>query len=809
MNFKTLGYSISVGNDNTLYQVHLKAQQSEIVHQFEKQDLQVFIQKCRSAYPDLEQNKAILATINKAINDFVFDNNIDRLNDLFFNNLQNQQNRNSLDSNSSQLKLEENNVSTESNLKIDTQADQQHIKNEAIEIVESVHEKQLRDDSVRFHRNIAIKNTGILRGVSQQKNAVENILSNVATRNKLFAGLRRANIAVSNFVNNPHSIKNMIDLYHTKIFYEVTTPAEKYIEDWWQNHLKLAYLNEYLTIKNDQLVYRQPSGNREEFLAYQYARFLEILRSPIKDFKDFFNNLSHSSAYSGVRHYYTEVKGMLGPLNAAERFDYYGPGFFNNILGHEFLKIYSNIRNSILDNITTYPAFEHVLKINNLCNQGNLVEAKVQANPSSALEKELISTYQLKQSTQEQQPQLSQKQEFPKIIDKECINTAKASEKSLFPVNPYAVYLMQSYGQDIKEICDFKDATVKQLINHDHLVKSINKLAERIFISSDVTEQSLALNMAYGFLQAIELNFNDQLADIQKNLIIAEKIADTTLKIATEFLSRLAQNSRHPVNYIHERVASTMQLGCLLVDYTLQQLFTSLDLSTPYYWQETVKLINDHAQRFEGESKTIETTVGHILADLIFDGGIGVVAKATKSFVIENASNIAHKVAKTIEGISEAVQKEKQVTATTPEGVKIVLKAEADQATKQGVKQAIKVADKMEQGAVKEVAKQTPQTPVGKIEEVLVNQSPAPLFKDGFVEVNGFKFTEFYFRKLYAKGRPVPGLFAKEILENAIKVIPDPKGAEGFFKYFTEKWEMVYNPVTKRVLHICILKTKK
>jgi len=36
--------------------------------------------------------------------------------------------------------------------------------------------------------------------------------------------------------------------------------------------------------------------------------------------------------------------------------------------------------------------------------------------------------------------------------------------------------------------------------------------------------------------------------------------------------------------------------------------------------------------------------------------------------------------------------------------------------------------------------------------------------------------------------------------------MPDPKEVPGFFKYFADGWEMIYNPTTKVVSHIQPLK---
>ena len=81
-----------------------------------------------------------------------------------------------------------------------------------------------------------------------------------------------------------------------------------------------------------------------------------------------------------------------------------------------------------------------------------------------------------------------------------------------------------------------------------------------------------------------------------------------------------------------------------------------------------------------------------------------------------------------------------------------------------------------------------------------VNQSSVAIFKDGYYEVNGFKFTEYYYNRLWSKGRPAPSLVAKEILDGAKTCTIDERF--GFFNYRFGGWEMVYNPITKEIWHI-------
>jgi hypothetical protein len=90
-----------------------------------------------------------------------------------------------------------------------------------------------------------------------------------------------------------------------------------------------------------------------------------------------------------------------------------------------------------------------------------------------------------------------------------------------------------------------------------------------------------------------------------------------------------------------------------------------------------------------------------------------------------------------------------------------------------------------------------------------INQTSTPVNKNGYVEVNGFKFTEYYYKKLTSEGRQYPSLRAIEILNSDNVIIaPDPKGYKGVYKYTTQNsnglknWEMLYNPTTGEISHL-------
>lgn len=89
-----------------------------------------------------------------------------------------------------------------------------------------------------------------------------------------------------------------------------------------------------------------------------------------------------------------------------------------------------------------------------------------------------------------------------------------------------------------------------------------------------------------------------------------------------------------------------------------------------------------------------------------------------------------------------------------------------------------------------------------------VNQTGMAILKDGYYEVNGFRFTEFYYNRLWENGRSSPGFRAESVLRGAERVVPDPQGYAGFFRYEAGDWEMIFNPTTKVVSHLSKLKKR-
>ncbi|ALE97359.1 DUF637 domain-containing protein [Serratia marcescens] len=84
-----------------------------------------------------------------------------------------------------------------------------------------------------------------------------------------------------------------------------------------------------------------------------------------------------------------------------------------------------------------------------------------------------------------------------------------------------------------------------------------------------------------------------------------------------------------------------------------------------------------------------------------------------------------------------------------------------------------------------------------------------PIVFDGkFYSADDFKFSKEYYERLWGQGRPAPFLQAREIMNSKPKVVADPRGAPGYFKYEGAGLEMIYNPSTKQVGHIQPMRNK-
>ena len=204
-------------------------------------------------------------------------------------------------------------------------------------------------------------------------------------------------------------------------------------------------------------------------------------------------------------------------------------------------------------------------------------------------------------------------------------------------------------------------------------------------------------------------------------------------------------------------------------------------------WKQNFTKLMDtiHEQCKETENRDITKFIARLTTEVILTKKISHGLGSFFSFSRTKATNLI----KEAKNITDSA-----ALATTPEGVII----QANKAVKHA--KSMSEAAKGVDGTSKKIIKKSID---------IVNRTNKAVLKNGYYEVNGFKFTKFYYNKLWQNGRGAPSLAAKAILENTTKIIPDPAGYSGFFKYFSDKWEMVYNPTTKIVSHIQPIRNRR
>lgn len=336
--------------------------------------------------------------------------------------------------------------------------------------------------------------------------------------------------------------------------------------------------------------------------------------------------------------------------------------------------------------------FQHLLKLDTLCKNGYIQEAQTIANKDIPIEQALLSSYCKKMPTQKTSD----------LLHQNSLSVSKNSELSTFPINPYTVDILNAYGKNIKEITEFQSNSLRQLINHNFIVDSINAQAQRIYTSKNITEQALAIHTIDGLLKAYDLNKKGIIENIPQYLENYRKIArNLTTEFAINFLKRLSNNFQHPVQYIKEQVAGTMHLAHFIVDLSIGQLFRTPSEAKQYFIElgNIVTFTSKELKKISAQD--LSNIAAGILADMVFGNGLGYLSKISRGLI----KQVPGKVLKVAEKVLEPLQQEQKI-ATTPEGIQIVLKAEADQATKQGIQQVGKTAGKMEQETAKEAVKQ-------------------------------------------------------------------------------------------------------
>lgn len=211
--------------------------------------------------------------------------------------------------------------------------------------------------------------------------------------------------------------------------------------------------------------------------------------------------------------------------------------------------------------------------------------------------------------------------------------------------------------------------------------------------------------MIDALLKATHLNKSNQLAHINQWLNETwNQFASTMTTFAANVVNRFTDNISHPIEYVKQRAIELHDLAVVMTTKAVGFLIpVKQTLTTDVRGMD--EYAKECAQRLGADPKDMSKTVAHIMADMAFDGGVGFCLRSG-IVLTKQLPTIAAKAINAAEKTNKAVQTEKKLVAVTPEGVQVALKAEVDQAAKQGAKQAAQSAGKIEQQATKEAVKQ-------------------------------------------------------------------------------------------------------
>jgi hypothetical protein len=348
------------------------------------------------------------------------------------------------------------------------------------------------------------------------------------------------------------------------------------------------------------------------------------------------------------------------------------------------------------------------------------------------------------------------------------------------------------------------NGTIAQQINHAGILKQVIKqqdlsglqliessnLHQLLRLSTQVTDHSREYNSAGNIMQSSVLShFCWQMVNYVEN---AAKFGfDTSCSIGQgtyKGLRNFAHTATHPQELLYN--FRDLALGMAKVMCANVELEEKLSIfKTP---EQNAQAIREYTEQFEPIFQVIkEKAANATFQDFVREGTAVTVENILTARVFTTLGKIA-KVTKLHgeELIELALQNTKipEIIVTTPEGIKIG-KTAAAAASETAL---LREAQSIKKATLPTLAKKAVSN---------INRSPTAILRNGYYEVNGFRFTERYYKKVWNTGRGAPSLVAKEILEFAKNPTPDSKKI-GFFRYEHGNWEMIYNPVTKEVWHI-------
>ncbi|MDP3889220.1 MAG: DUF4258 domain-containing protein [bacterium] len=272
---------------------------------------------------------------------------------------------------------------------------------------------------------------------------------------------------------------------------------------------------------------------------------------------------------------------------------------------------------------------------------------------------------------------VSDETEMSVVLDEASSASLSVTETSivkpaeqLFQVSTYAGDIIQAYGKDIKEITDFEPKSFQQFTAHAYLVDCINKQADRVHTSTDVTEQAIVMYTIDGLIKAYGFNKNNQLEDVGRFLTkYGKKAADVTAHFITTFLSNLTHNASHPLEHIQECVQAvgklfvgSAKLGYFIVDASIGQLFRTPEERAVYFDELKAGISFAYDQLHSLTAKDVAGIAANIMADMIFDSGLGYVARLGKGL---------GKIPRLVAKVAEEAEKGDVGKVTSKEGASV------------------------------------------------------------------------------------------------------------------------------------------
>lgn len=636
----------STQNNNLEIKFYDQNNTQPFIRNYQGNEYEQLVQQCQQLYPHMSQKEAILSRLNNAIQKSQYGDIAELA--LFL------QKPSQAFTDEMGIKIHQEGQERH-NLK-DEQGHAQYLQSKEYiqKLLEENKDNVAETDLARkqFEKGAIVNNTYFLNTHLSELELCNALRTNPESRIQLYKGLKP-------FVENATAFfscqtpKRLCDLLNVSVYKgDVKNQAEALVEQKLKTW-KLAITNAYVSTKNNEIEFKNPSENVKEVLAFETTAFVQKLVPELVPY--YLKQSQYLSAFGVVNDYIEVKKGSM--LN---KFKYYLVR-----MGDNGIYLYNkNIKIDTSPAILHDNQFQQLLILNDLCSKGYIDQARTKANPHSKLEQALIAEY----------IRLQPQSFYEQVQYQQQVSAQNSNHRTVmvaFPVNNHAATIIQEYGKNINEITDFKPTSWNQLVTEAFIVDGINKQADRVFTSQSITEQAIAMHVIDGLVIAHDLNKRNEIENISEFLIHASKeTGEHAAHFISKFLSRLEHNAMHPIEYIKEQVMGTAQLGYFIADVTIGQLFRTQE-EREVYFNELKNMANELGKQMQNASaKDISEVVATIMADIVFDGGIGYLAKLGKTFYKQMPKMVA-KVGKVAEKIGEIVQEEKQFVVMTPEGTKI------------------------------------------------------------------------------------------------------------------------------------------